>query len=94
MLTNSTETPLRLVSLLLQLRTSLNAAIGRIEAICAELDAPQPPTYTPREHRLLLENEAGTCPVCGRLRGFSVPDDCADNVACPEPEDLERLLRP
>lgn len=73
-------------------------AMSRVEEVCAELDLPnddwpEPTRYTAREHRLLLENDHGTCPVCGRLRGFSVPDDCADNIACPEPEELERMLQ-
>lgn len=46
----------------------------------------------PHERCLLFENEAGPCPVCGALRGFSVPDACADNPHCPEPWDIEASL--
>lgn len=50
------------------------------------------PDFTLHELRLLFENEVGICPLCGRDRGFSVPDECADNSECPEPEDIERQL--
>lgn len=48
---------------------------------------------SPHHRRILFENDQGTCPVCGAGRGFSVPDGCEDNAACPEPQDIEASLK-
>jgi hypothetical protein len=48
--------------------------------------------FPPRIRRIFFENDVGACPLCGHLRGFSVPDECDENPYCPEPWDIEASL--
>jgi hypothetical protein len=47
---------------------------------------------TPRQRRMLWECGEAYCPLCGLLRGYSVPDVCCSSL-CPEREDIEAALK-